>query len=141
MFTLILDEHAPWKKIQQRKGFKPWISEPVKKLISERDTLKAKAKNLAAMNSAISASTEEIETWSKYKKLRNKINNLKRRDESKYKKEVIANALEDPSKMWSTIKGFMNWKTSGTPTQLFYNNKMISKACDVARIMNDYFIQ
>ena len=141
LFTLILDEHAPWKKIQQRKGFKPWISEPVKKLISQRDTLKAKAKNLAAMNPAITASTEEIETWNQYKKLRNKINNLKRRDEAKYKTEVIANSLEDPSKMWSTIKGFMNWKTSGTPTQLFCNNKMISKACDVARIMNDYFNQ
>ena len=63
LFTLILVEYAPWKKIQQRKGFKPWISEPVKKLISQRDTLKAKAKNLAAMNPAITASTEEIETW------------------------------------------------------------------------------
>ena len=109
--------------------------------MSERDDLKAKAKNLAAVNSLAIASSAETETWNKYRKIRNKINNLKKRDESKYKKEVIANTLDDPSKMWTTVKGFMNWKTPGTPTQLFNNNKIVSKAYDIASIMNEYFVQ
>ena len=34
-FNAVLDVHAPWVKLQQRKYFVPWISSKTKELIKE----------------------------------------------------------------------------------------------------------
>ena len=43
----VLNCHAPWVVFQERKKFKPWITEETKKLIQQRDSLKSKANTLA----------------------------------------------------------------------------------------------
>ena len=72
---------------------------------------------------------------------RNRVNNVKKNDEYKYKKHKVTENLENPTSMWGTIKGFMNWKKAGSPSQILVNNILYRKAKDVAMYMNKFFIQ
>ena len=109
-FRSVLNMHAPWKKSQQRKSFTPWISKETKELMKQREMWKEKAKELAVKNMGKNSSNEEVEAWENYKLYRNKINNSKTNDAYKYKKENLSDSLENPTTMWGTVKGFMNWK-------------------------------
>ena len=102
---------------------------------------KQKAKELAINNFGNSITKEETEAWENYKKYRNKINNNKRNDEYNFKKENLSNSLENISTMWGTVKGFMNWKKSGTPNQIVKENILYTKAKDVAKYMNEFFVE
>ena len=42
--------------------------------------------------------------------------------------------------MWKNIKSWLNWTTSGVPTQLFYNGKLENRPSSLANCMNDFFI-
>ena len=140
-FRNILNKHAPWKKIQQRKFFVPWISKETKELMRQRDQWKLKAKGLACNPNHGLSSQEEVEAWRQYKLYRNKINNIKKNDEYKFKKELVSPHLDSSSDMWSNVKSFMNWKSAGTPRQILDQNKMYSKSLDIARLLNTFFVQ
>ena len=136
----ILNCHAPWIVFQQRKFFSPWLTEETKQMMKERDQLKQKAKDLALRDHGGEVSEEQISGWSEYKKLRNKINNTKRDEEKQFKTAKISENLESPSKVWSTAKSFMGWKSTGTPHQLDFRNQLVTKASQIAKIMNEFFI-
>ena len=108
--------------------------------MNERDKWKNRAKELAINNLSDNSSQEEIEAWQKCKHFRNKVNNSKANDEYRYQKEKVEENVENVSGLWCTVKGFMNWKRSGTPTQILVNNILYCKAKDVAKYMNEYFI-
>ena len=116
-FKRVLNIHAPWIVFQQRKTFKPWITKEVKTMMDKRDELKEKAVELSVSNPNNEASEEEMEAWSQYRKHRNLVTNKKKNDEYKYKKEKVVENLENPASTWSTVKTFMNWKSTGTPSQ------------------------
>ena len=42
--------------------------------------------------------------------------------------------------IWHTVKGFMEWKVAGSPSQIQSGNVLYSKAADVAMIMNKFFM-
>ena len=138
-FNLILNQHAPWILFQARKRYNPWLTETTKKLMEERDSWKSKAKGLAAANPG-QATQEEQEAWGRYKKLRNKVNNLKGSEEIKYKRQRIEENIEDTSKVWKLAKKYMNWKVTGSPTQLEENGVLITCAWKIAQVMNHFFI-
>ena len=140
-FKLVLNMYAPWAVFQQRKNYKPWITKETKDLMDLRDEWKRKAVELAVENENTIASQDEVEAWEMYRKIRNKINNTKHNDEYKYKKEKVEANVENPSSMWGTVKGFMNWKTTGTPCQIVKDNILYTKASKVAEIMNVFFIE
>ena len=140
-FKFILDIHAPWTIFQQRKSFKPWISSETKSLMDKRDELKKKAIKIAANNSGHEASIREKEVWEEYRKIRNKINNAKRNDEAKYKKNIVDQNLDNISSLWGTVKTFMDWKSSGSPSQISKDNFLYTKAKQVADIMNEFFVE
>ena len=135
-FKYVLNMHAPWTMFQQRKNFKPWITKETKVMMVKRDELKNKAVGLAASNTNEEASDEEIKAWKEYRTLRNLINNAKKNDENKYKKRKVEENVENIAGMWGTVKGFMNWKSTGTPSQITKNNILYRKANQVAEIMN-----
>ena len=39
------------------------------------------------------------------------------------------------------MKGILDWKTSGSPNQLFYQGRLISKPQELANAQNEYFIE
>ena len=142
-FKSVLDIHAPWIRYQQRKFFCPWLTEEMRKLMIQRDRVKKHAKELAMrdISCAGNVSDEQKEAWSQFKILRNKINNLKKNEEIKFKKQKISENLSNPATVWSTAKSFMNWKSPGTPQQLEVNGNLETKASGIASIMNNFFIK
>ena len=145
MFTrklkYVLNVHAPWIIFQQRKYFTPWLTEETKQLMKERDQLKQKAKDLALRDQIRGVTEEQKDAWNEFKKLRNKINNVKKQEENNYKSQKVTENLDSPGKVWSTAKNLMGWKTTGTPHQLEVNNKLVTKASTIAQVMNEFFIE
>ena len=145
MFTrklrYILNLHAPWIIFQQRKFFTPWLTEDTKQLMKQRDQLKQRAKELAIRDQGQYVSEEQQSAWNEFKKLRNKVNNKKKQEEKKFKSAKISEDLESPSRVWATAKSFMGWKSTGTPSQLEVNNRLETKASNIAKLMNEFFIE
>ena len=84
---------------------------------------------------------EEVKTWNEYKKIRNKINNVKKQEERRYKSAKVSENLDSPADTWKTAKTFMNWESAaGPPHQLCVNSMLITKAAEIATSMNEYFI-
>ena len=138
-FRSVLNQHAPWIIFQLRKNYSPWLTEETKTMMKLRDFWKEKAKDLAVANPGV-ASEEQKQAWSEYKKLRNKINNRKGFEETNYKRDKILQDIDDPAKVWGTTKAFMNWKSPGTPSQIEVNNQLITSAREIAKLMNQFFI-
>ena len=136
----VLNIHAPWIQYQQRKFYCPWISKETKELIKQRDMWKQRMKNLAIVNQNGVASVEQLEAWAQYKLLRNRINNRKKSEEINYKASKMSENLDSASKTWKTAKMFMNWKSTGTPSQIEEDGKLVKKASEIAKIMNHFFI-
>ena len=125
---------------QQRKSFVPWITPETKELMKQRDAWKLKAKELATLNTGVQSSQEEKEAWKNFKFFRNKVNNMKKNDEYRFKKSKAEESLDDSASMWSTMKGFMGWKKAGSPSQIEKDSILYSKAKDVAKHMNEFFL-
>ena len=70
---------------------------------------------------------EELTAWNNYKGLRNKINNIKKNEEYRYKKQIFSASEESPQKTWNCLKKFMEWKCAGTPNQIAVNNILYKK--------------
>ena len=136
-FRHILNHHAPWIIFQLRKNFCPWLTEDMKELMDQRDRWKDKAKELAA--AGVDASEEQVKAWGEYKRLRNRINNLKDSEEDRYKRGKIEENKDDSAKVWKLAKAFMNWKATGCPSQLEENGQLITSAGKIANIMNSFF--
>ena len=136
----VLNVHAPWIIFQQRKSFTPWITENTKKLMIERNQLKQKARDLALRDQGGQVSEEQKGAWAEFKKVRNKINNMKKKDERVYKSNKINEGIDSPAKVWGTAKNFMGWKSVGTPHQLEVQGRLESKAGSIAKIMNNFFV-
>ena len=139
----VLNNHAPWIIFQQRKHFVPWLTAETVKMMEERDKLKEEAKGMA-LSEGETTSNQQAELWSRYKKLRNNINNRVKQEEIRFKRNKVKDCQDCPGQTWRIAKKFMHWKSPGPPSQLEVkeNNqiKMYSKAKDLARIMNEFFI-
>ena len=88
-FKRILDQHAPWILFQCRKKYKPWITQQTIDLMKERDRWKKLATSLSVLQPYQGASDVEKEAWAKFKTLRNKVNNMKKNDEYRFKRGVV----------------------------------------------------
>ena len=88
----------------------------------------------------IASDTKSREDWQKFRALRNRINNRLKFEEKKWHKSKLEECGEDSSKIWKTVKGILNWRTSGSPNQLFYRGSLISKPQDIAEAQNVFFL-
>ena len=138
-FRFILNNHAPWVKIQARKNFIPWLTSQTKELMKLRDDWKSKAKELCTSTAGQTASLAEVEAWDIYKYYRNKVNNRKKSEEKVFKSEKISENLHSAEQTWKTAKLFMDWKTQGSPSQLEIGGRLVTKASIIAKHINDFF--
>ena len=109
-------------------------------MVNLREEWKRKANDFAIKNNEKTASQTEVEAWKQFKKIRNKVNNMKTNDEYKFKKPKMENA-GDIGSMWSIVKGFMNWKAAGSLSQIQVGNVLYAKAATEARLMNEFFFK
>ena len=135
LFRTVLDRHAPWILYQQRHKFTPWVTQETIELIKMRNKAKCMAAEISRTGSDAS------KAWAKFKCLRNKVNNKLKFEERNYKQQQFTTGLGSPSMCWNTARKFINWKTSsGSPSQLIVNGRLITKASYIAEEMNNYFI-
>ena len=138
-FRYLLNLHAPWVRAQLHKNFAPWLTSETKELMRQRDLWKERAKSLARQSSVVGP--DQIAAWAEYKKYRNKVNNKKKNEETMYKSEKFEEIQDSTEIVWKTAKSFMGWKSSGTPTQIKINNKLITSPKKIAQKMNEYFLE
>ena len=140
--TDVLNTNAPWIVFQHRKFYSPWLTKETKEMMSKRDKLKKKAKDLAELdlNEGREASEEQVKAWAEFKKVRNEVTNMKRKDEAQFKSSKISESISCPQATWRTAKCFMGWKTVGSPSQLEIGGQLVTKASRIASIMNRFFV-
>ena len=139
----VLNLHAPWIIFQQHKNYVPWITDDTKKLMQERDRYKEQAKFMARNNCNVT-SPAQSDIWCQYKKLRNKVNNLMKQEEIRFKRSKLNECHGSSDQVWKLAKKFINWTSTGAPSQLETEENgliiLVSKAADIARLMNEYFV-
>ena len=127
--TFVLDTMAPMRTIQIRTNYNPWLSQLTKDMMSERDRLHK-----------LAAETQDSEDWKKFKVIRNKINNRLKSEEKDWQRSKINDCGDDSKKLWKNIKNILNWNSSGSPSQLFFNGQLVTKPQEVARTQNEFFL-
>ena len=128
-FTEILDDMAPVRKIQTRKNYAPWLSKSTKILQGERDAAQEHA-----------AGTDDPDDWRLFRSLKNQCTARKRQDKNTWEKQKLDHTDNNATAIWSTVKGWLGWGCSGTPTQLFWNGRMVTSPSGLASTMNNFFL-
>ena len=67
----------------------------------------------------IASVSKNRDDWVKFKKIRNQINNRLKIEESSWKINKLNECGKDTTKVWKNVKNMLNWKTNGSPSQLF----------------------
>ena len=127
--TVVLDNLAPIKKFQTRAHYAPWLSKETKLLKAQREAAHKKA-----------AETDKQEDWREFRKLRNQVTARSREDRRKWEGQKLDLEKNNPSGIWKTVKGWLGWGTSGTPSQIFWNGGMVTSPAGLAVAMNRFFI-
>ena len=127
--TTILDQFAPIRTIQMRTRYAPWLSSETKALIRDRDAAQI-----------LASETQDPDNWRQFRNLRNTITNRMRKEKASWERKRLDHAENSSTNLWKNIKGWLNWKESGPPTQLFSEGSLISSPKALATTMNRYFI-
>lgn len=133
----LLHKSIPSKKVRIRPNDKPWYDSEIRQVSRKRDRIRKTA-----------LKTGKATDWSKYKTLRNKVNNLK-----KHAKEQFYNTLEtnltnlelnDKKGFWKMIKYFVkNDDSSGIPPLTLQDNnnqiQVFVNEDEKSNCLNNYF--
>ena len=123
--NFILDELAPIRTFQTRVNYAPWLSDETKLFKKQREEAQEKA-----------ARTNDLEDWRLFRAIRNQVTRRSRSD----KKQWEENKLDEADNVWGTVKNWLGWKKSGSPTKLFYNGGIVTRPASIATSMNKFFI-
>ena len=127
--TSILDRLAPVKTVQIRTRYAPWLSPETKAVMKERDAAQVQA-----------TQTQYADDWRLYRNLRNSVTSRMRKERASWEKQRLNHAENSSTNLWKNIKGWLNWKSSGPPTQLFSDGSLINTPEGLATTMNRFFI-
>ena len=126
--TEVLDKYAPVRIIQVRRKYAPWLSDQTKDAINIR--------NQAQQMANLIKTPENIRA---YKNVRNKVNNMLKRDKANWEKEKLNYENNSSSDLWQYAKQIMNCSTNGPPSQLLVDGKLVNKPKELSSIMNSFF--
>ena len=129
--TEILDKMAPVKKFQVRTKYAAWVSDNTKEKIKQRD---------AAQQTA--ATTQKEEDWAKYRRLRNDLTCVKKKEKLVWQQNHLEACEEtsDFGKLWKNILGWLNWSSTSSPTKLSHNGRLVTSPAEMAELQNQYYI-
>jgi hypothetical protein len=98
-----------------------------------------KTRDLAQQHASSSGLTED---WDRYKKLRNEVTALLRKEKSDWQLEKLQSCEEttDTGKLWKNILGWLNWSSTSSPTKLLNNGNLETSPLQMAEIQNKYYI-
>ena len=107
----ILDDMAPIRTIQIRNNYAPWLSQETIQLMKSRNELLK-----------LATETKSKEDWNRYKSIRNKVTNKQKCEEFYWQRARLDNCGQH----------------SGSPSQPYVKEKLLSRAQDIANAQNEY---
>ena len=78
--------------------------------------------------------------WRYYKSLRNQVTSKLRSEKKTWESMKMCSATNDLSSLWKNMKIWLNWNSSGPPTRLVVEGKLLNSPADLANTMNTFFI-
>ena len=84
----------------------------------------------------VASGTQSREAWIDCKAVRNRSNNRLKYEQRNWEKAWVEECDGNPSKTWNIL----NWKTAGSPKQLFNQGRLINKPHELPDAQNQYFI-
>ena len=138
IFINLAKECIPCKEVTIRPNDKPWYDSEIRTASRKRDRLRNKA--------AKSGTTQD---WQTYKKIRNKVNNLKNHAKKKFYSNIESTIIEakntNPKQYWKLVKYFIK---SNKGAEVIPPLKTVSESgedvysfsdLEKANTLNDYF--
>ena len=131
IFNKIIDNHAPIKIFLTRNNYAPWLSEETKRIMKERDRLKCTSKE-----------SQDINVLKQYRKLRNQIKEINKKEEKEYYMKEFKDAGDrnDSRKMWGLSYDILGSKKNLSPNQLIIDGNLCSNPKVIAEEFNKLFI-
>ena len=139
VFMDFVNACIPRKTIQVRQNDKPWYDSFVRNFSRKRDRMKS-----------IAMKSGKMGDWEKYKKLRNKVNNLKKQAKENFYTNLEVNLTDlqtnDKKGFWKIIRHFVKDQDSSSgnipPLCLKHANGQMgfyTSNCEKANCLNNYF--
>ena len=126
--SAILDTMAPVRTVQCRSQYAPWLTPETKELMKERDSAQK-----------IAASTGDSDDWRYYKNKRNTVTARLRQEKNLWESKRLSHSENSPNTLWKNMKSWLNWKSSGPPSQLFSDGVIVNSPAGLAETMNKFF--
>ena len=88
------------------------------------------------------ATTQLKDDWDRYKRLRNDLSVVKKREKLAWKQNKLESCEEsgDYGKLWKNILGWLNWSSASSPTKLSQNGVMETSPSRMAELQNEFYI-
>ena len=137
IFNILLDKHAPFKKINKRKlkfKQKPWITSSIQNSIEIKN--KFFKKYINTKDEALKHFFHE-----KYKTYRNLLSTLLKRSKQSYYENFFNRNINDIKHTWKGIKSIISNcnSNSSVPNCISYNSTTITDPKLIANTFNRYF--
>ena len=128
--TECLNKVAPWKTIQTRHQYAPYLSSDTKEMMLVRNNMKQKAYNSGIAQDIID-----------YKKMKNSTLKMQRKEKAEWARNLIEPEVKDSKKLWKTVKKISRAKNTNTIDKITINGAVVTKKKDIAEGINEYFIK
>ena len=86
------------------------------------------------------ASTKNNVDWENYKNLRNKVTKTLKTEKLTWQRNKFENCDNNSGKLWSNVKGWLNWSSVSSPAKLFHEGSVETSPPKIATIMNNFYI-
>ena len=88
----------------------------------------------------LATSTKNMQDWSNYRALRNAVTKKLKTEKKNWQKVKLEQYDNDTGKLWSNVKGLLNWTSVLSPTKLFHEGVIETSPRKLASIMNEFFV-
>ena len=135
--NLILDEHAPYKKVPKKfmpNSTKPWLTKGIIKSIHNKHKIYKKFIKTKDP-------TQKQQQLTMFKRYRNLVLQLSRTSKKNYFNSFFTNNKNNLKKAWQGIKSIINCKNSNSniPTSMMINNQITTDTKIIGESFNNYF--
>ena len=123
----ILESQAPMTKVQHSKKHKSWLSDSTRRMITERDTAREKARL-----------DKDAASWLAYRKLRNTVTAECRKDKNSHFIKLYEDSelKHDTKTLYRITKQQLGWQGGGPPDSFLVGGKRVTAPKEMADLQN-----
>ena len=93
------------------------------------------------MAQELAAGTGSIDDWNDYKTKRSEVKSLLKKEKLAWQRSKLeaCEEVQDTGKLWKTMRGWLNWSSTPSPTKLINERRFVSSPGRIANIQNEYY--